>query len=482
MNLDIRESSWLRVVERGGKTFLCHTRTGENVEAPDLGSGQCTLSFSSDGRGVLLYADGAHKLASTMLSKGLCIGRRQNSVVDEVIVQQQGGESLWLDDVLEQLHVRAVASNEHGRKSVMQAYIYSCSAGGARVWWALPAIVYYVFSNLTGAKWIGKHKQSLEQTMLEHGLVPGLLRPSRRSALTSTGISGSALSIEGATLQFWTVPTAGLVSLLLHWHVVPTCGPKGAVDVKELSAHLLDCLVDRICFSGSIKVPLRADGSATLLVTAGVFDVGALLQSGHAGLKFLADRLLTEPSVKGNNVRFRDLLIGLALAIQRPSRFRSLQGTFVVEVLSMAINLMEWHIDISVDEPWWTVASLLDLEPNPTHKRHREMSYAYKSAIASAVRSSSEPISVRGLMGARSVLNHGSVCDHAVSCGSTARRIEKDIVLRELGAARKVFNCGGVLHYSVDGVQASGDHNNIFVAWLPKLNIATVGPPQVFTL
>ena len=66
------------------------------------------------------------------------------------------------------------------------------------------------------------------------------------------------------------------------------------------------------------------------------------------------------------------------------------------------------------------------------------------------------------LLGARSVWQANSTRDKSVSCGATARRIEKECVLRELGAATEVFDTGGVLHYTVGGVTVSGDHNNIF--------------------
>ena len=59
-------------------------------------------------------------------------------------------------------------------------------------------------------------------------------------------------------------------------------------------------------------------------------------------------------------------------------------------------------------------------------------------------------------------------------------RIVRDSVLKELGAARQVFYGINVMHYAIDGVSASGDHNNIFMAWHPRKNTAWIGPPQVF--
>ena len=59
-------------------------------------------------------------------------------------------------------------------------------------------------------------------------------------------------------------------------------------------------------------------------------------------------------------------------------------------------------------------------------------------------------------------------------------RIVRDSVLKELGAARQVFYGINVMHYAIDGVSASGDHNDIFMAWHPRKNTAWIGPPQVF--
>ena len=88
-------------------------------------------------------------------------------------------------------------------------------------------------------------------------------------------------------------------------------------------------------------------------------------------------------------------------------------------------------------------------------------------------------MSVWKLLGARFVLRASFNGDKFVSCGATAERIERDCVLRASGVARKVFNTGGVLHWTVDGVTAAGDHSNILVAWLPQLATATIGPPLV---
>ena len=42
-----------------------------------------------------------------------------------------------------------------------------------------------------------------------------------------------------------------------------------------------------------------------------------------------------------------------------------------------------------------------------------------------------------------------------------------------------MFASPRVLHYTVDGVAASGEHNNFFVAYSDRGNYAYVAPPQV---
>ena len=135
------------------------------------------------------------------------------------------------------------------------------------------------------------------------------------------------------------------------------------------------------------------------------------------------------------------------------------------------------HFEVSVSEPWWRLESCLKLEPARATKRRREMSYAYNTAVVKAVADSAAPVLVRQYLGAHSILRCSNE-DQTSDCSGMARRITKDAVLRELAAARMVFDDPIMIHLTLDGVTAAGEHTNIFVAWLPHLNLAYIPPGQ----
>lgn len=104
------------------------------------------------------------------------------------------------------------------------------------------------------------------------------------------------------------------------------------------------------------------------------------------------------------------------------------------------------------------------------------MSYAYKEAVVSTARESTAQLTPRQLMTAQSISAKNK---RGIATGAVAGRLERDYVFRQLAAARQVFQNISVLHYSLDGVAAAGEHNDFFVAFEPKQNFGYVGPPQV---
>ena len=59
-----------------------------------------------------------------------------------------------------------------------------------------------------------------------------------------------------------------------------------------------------------------------------------------------------------------------------------------------------------------------------------------------------------------------------------AQKAKRDFCLSYLASGRSSFRAPKMLHYTVDGVRAAGDDNEIFVAWLPERNLAGVAPIQ----
>ena len=217
--------------------------------------------------------------------------------------------------------------------------------------------------------------------------------------------------------------------------------------------------------------------SLVFVVADGCVDVGPWSTHECAGVRVLGKRVAKETI--GSVVPLRFLLNELYSISKRPSRLRSLSGHLAVAGLRAIIDTLHDQIELSMDESWWQATSCLELAPKPSKFRSQQLSFAYKAAVTTAVRTTAEPLSLRQLLGARSVIEAASANTEPACSSATARRLAKDKVVGLLSVARQVFLNPPALHYTLDGVQAGGDANNVFIAWLPRLDIVGFPPIQV---
>ena len=104
------------------------------------------------------------------------------------------------------------------------------------------------------------------------------------------------------------------------------------------------------------------------------------------------------------------------------------------------------------------------------------MSAAYKKSVREAVHETDEPVSIRQLIGAKSIL---SADPAPAGAEFAAKSIKHDHGFHYLSAGRRDFENVPSLHFTIDGVQAAGDSNNVFVAWHPRKDLAGIPPIQV---
>ena len=474
------ESLFLKLVDRGGARWLLHLGTGEKVAFDVDGCEDFKLDFSSDGVGILMHDSLPHILTASLLDLRTGAGQRPGSSDEEpFIFSNIKGASRWLRDVAEEFEVRAVAQTDaRGASFTHQVYLFPVPvAERCTIWWALPQVIDIVFQNQVRSNYVGKQKASFEKLFQELGLSHQNLRPSMQSLSTCKHRHKHEIAAPaGGILQYWTVTTKGLVVLLLNWQLHPS-KMKECPHCADLAKSVLDSILDRVCFSGSFAVAVN-DNPAFLTVSNGLVNLAELRQSGHAGIRVLCDRFKGVPSAT-SGVPLQSFLLELLVCVQRPSRMKSMPAPFAQAMLAGALEAIHLQLEVSKHEPWWSLTSCLQLSPQHDGKHRRVMSVAYKEAVRVVVKDTSEPLSVRSLVGAASILAADGK-DSRVDAKDAAKSIKHDHAFRYLSSGRKEFASPTSLHFTIDGVRAGGDENNIFVAWLPRKKLAGIPPIQVW--
>ena len=234
-------------------------------------------------------------------------------------------------------------------------------------------------------------------------------------------------------------------------------------------------VIDRAPHGGAYFV--SCESGIQFSVLASMVDLGALSGLGLPALKYMAERL-SKVSRGARLAPLSEVLLDLLSCLYRPSRNRSMHRSIATSLITSICVAIQDQIEVSLDEEWWREASCLDLVPSQGKRKHRVMSNAYKKAVLDAAKQSSEPLSVRQLVGASYILRQGSREDLSASAGRLAGRVIHDAALRYLAIGREVFRAPQMLHYTIDGVQAGGDHQNVFFAWLPLQDVVGVPPLQ----
>ena len=194
------------------------------------------LVFSQTGKGVLMV-DGVGTLASSLLQKRLCCLSEADDTKNEFTMGPEG--SLWMQDILENVKVRALRETRMGPRVNFQVYVFSCAAGACRIWWALPPLLHSTSNGALDCNWFAKHKKGLQTILEDCGLDVEHSRCARRAAITSQNLHELDTTFEGLALQFHSMTTAGLLTLLVHWQVYVPC--KNNVEtISETLAFMLE--------------------------------------------------------------------------------------------------------------------------------------------------------------------------------------------------------------------------------------------------
>lgn len=243
---------------------------------------------------------------------------------------------------------------------------------------------------------------------------------------------------------------------------------------QDAAGHVIDAIAARACAQGPFEIAFT-EGSLVFQVEDGLVNVSSFGSHGKTWTS-LAERLRKRCD-GSERVPLRELLADTFRALEVPSRNTGLAGIGKALFRCMCITL-QLQLEVSCDEAWWREASCLQLTPSHSRSKNKVMSNAYKDAVLSAASSSSEPVSTRQLMGSDYILRAASKGMEAPSVGRQAGRAQQDKALRLLANGRVLFKDPPALHYSVDGVQASGEHNNVAFACLPRQGIMGVPPIQ----
>jgi hypothetical protein len=231
-------------------------------------------------------------------------------------------------------------------------------------------------------------------------------------------------------------------------------------------------------FLGGPTAVTSQDGALMFEVQDGAIDCKCLPTGLHDGLKFL----LRRAQGTDGKTNVHTLVVELQRCINRPSRLRRIPPVLARAWLMSVLTALELQLEVSLPEPWWREKSCLELAPSPRVKRSRNISKAYIGAVLDASTQSKEPITPRGLLASSAILKLASGSGASGQCpnqGRTARCAKQDKMLKYFAEIRSDFEAPRALHYSVDGVQAGGDHNELFFAVLPKARLACLPPLQV---
>ena len=93
-----------------------------------------------------------------------------------------------------------------------------------------------------------------------------------------------------------------------------------------------------------------------------------------------------------------------------------------------------------------------------------------------------EPVKPRALLASQQLMLAAKEPDGSLKIpdqGHTARDSVKNWTIRYFAESRAVFRPVRFIHLPCDGVQAAGDHNEIFLCWDPKCKVACCAPIKV---
>lgn len=237
------DREWLQVHDFGTEQFLVHGATGDCVPIYGAGvdndfGGPWEMLFDENGRGCLAGLDGddltrSLKDPGEVLPHVLSVRRRPASENEEFFVRSRknsGGAGDWLQDLISQVQPAVFAHGDfkgevyiHRIPKVVPAAAEGSATLFVHIWFALPWVVSYLFrSAVYPENYIGKSRQAWRKVLRGLGLAQEHIRDSaksRRAQETRGQTTGaSSANLLSSEVEF-SISYAGLVALLLHWHM-----------------------------------------------------------------------------------------------------------------------------------------------------------------------------------------------------------------------------------------------------------------------
>ena len=441
--------------------------------------GMWTLEFTSDGAGVLHHPDHGHSLPSNRLRFSYwkrtvidTMGREDSS-----LVVKKGNQVLTRRDAVAMVKTRCVKTTSTACvEGFFLCYHFNQALGPSNVWWATTQLVDYVFSSPTQNNHVGRRREGWEKVLMQAGFEFSHIKAPLRSWYTKVqqGVIDDVPD-EEPLLQYFAMTTEAVVVLTTHWSIHET-----RLEIshsQERACAILQTVIDRASMAGPVEIELSPSGHKIWMGNAG-FRANCLETTTNRDIVGIYNRLIED--FKGQAViPVSEFLQWLLVKIQRPSKHRSVKIGASSSVFDSIVSAMALQIELSTGEDWWQPESALHLAPTPAKRKHRVMNAAYREAVAQTSIVVDDPLSRRGLMGAQRVRS-SSDTNAEKGVKSSASRTGIDHGLCCLAACRILFKYHPALRFTVDGITAFGDHNEIFMCWLPRTTTAAVAPIQAF--
>lgn len=96
--MPVQDRGYVRLVERGGSTFLLHDGTGEMRLLENCDGGKWSLDFSSSGAGLLTHSTYGDVLVSQVLAAKLSYAHREDGASAELCISDHSGAQRWHSD------------------------------------------------------------------------------------------------------------------------------------------------------------------------------------------------------------------------------------------------------------------------------------------------------------------------------------------------------------------------------------------------
>jgi hypothetical protein len=473
--MEVSSVGSLHVVERLDSVYLYNRLSGEKVQVGDLLRLGATLSFSDVGAAFLADVTGNNLVRR--LAKLVCMGARIGTDSQEYFIHGPGG-STWMSDILSSVTPLAIGNFDcAGPSFTIQVYVFPCCAGPARIWWSLQHMARILLCESDYRNYVGRNAVRFEQMVLRCGLGPRHFRASAKVLAWQRASNGTMESPPGCALQYSVASTPAFIIVLMNYILGGVVRGDGADNASRLATAMLDSILGRAFLDGPTKV--HVNGVFAFTITDGSIHCNDLPCTLQPGLRLLINR-----RSDAGSMRLGSLLLEIQRSINRPSRLRTVSKVEATSWMHSLLAIVEVQLEVSLDEDWWRVASCLDLAPNMKASRTRVKSKAYISAVLLVTDKTKEPITPRAFLGSTAISNSlGPAASQGVcpSQGRTAREAKTEKAMRYVGAIRNQFKHTRLLHFTVDGVRAGGDSNELFFAWDAIAGVGAVPPLKVRT-